>query len=303
MKTVLITGGTGLIGQRLSHLLNEYGYKAIHLSRRKNPKAVYPTYTWDIEKQTIDLAALKQADYIVHLAGAGIADKRWTEKQKQLIINSRTQSTQLLQKTLQTHNIKPKAIIAASAIGYYGNRADELLTETAGQGKGFAAEVVEKWETAVQSFNTLAIRTCIFRVGIVLSTKGGALSQMLPSYKVRIGAYFGKGHQYYSWIHIDDLCKLFIKGIEEKEMEGIYNAVAPNPVTNKTLAESISTALNQRSLIMSVPSFALKFLMGEMVELVLNGAKVSAEKVLKTDFYFDFETVIPALEDLVKRKI
>lgn len=303
MATILITGGTGLVGQRLSQLLTTQGDKVIHLSRKENLNATYPAYQWDLKKGTIDLKAIEQADYIVHLAGANVADQRWTKSYKKIIIDSRVKSAALLQKAIQEAEYKPKAVIAASAVGYYGNRGETLLTETSSKGKGFLSDVVEDWEIALNDFNPLVERTVFLRVGIVLSTQGGALAKMLPSYYVRTGAYFGNGQQYYAWIHIDDLCKMFIKGIKDATMKGIYNAVAPNPVTNKTLAYKIADALDKPSIILPTPAFGLRFAMGEMSSIVLDGANVSAQKIMNAGFKFDYSEVLPALKDLVKRKV
>ncbi len=303
MGTVLITGGTGLVGNQLSRLLKQSGYNVLHLSRKENLKATFPAYEWNIEAGTIDNRALEKADYIVHLAGAGVADSLWTAARKRLIIDSRVKSALLLQKKLKEIGKSPKAIICASASGFYGNRGGKLLEETATAGEGFLAEVVKKWEAANEGFSTGEVRCVQLRVGIVLSTKGGALAKMLPSYNFRMGAYFGDGSQYYSWIHLDDLCQMFVDAIENAAVEGTYNAVAPTPVTNKYLAEAIGTAMNKSILLMPAPAFAMRLAMGEMSSIVLDGARLSSQKIQNTGFKFTFETVNDALRDLLERKI
>lgn len=303
MATVLITGGTGLVGQRLSRVLKQKGFQVIHLSRKEDLNATFPAYQWDINAGTIDKKALEKADFIVHLAGAGVADGTWTEKRKQTIIDSRVKSAALIQNALQEMDKKPKAVICASASGFYGNRGDKVLDESATIGKGFLAEVVEKWETANHGFSDLGIRTAMLRIGIVLSTKGGALEKMLPTYKVRLGTYFGNGNQYYSWIHIDDLCEMFAFAIENENVEGVYNAVAAKPVTNKHLAEAIGHALNSKAVLLPAPAFAMRLVMGEMADIVLDGVRLSSQKIADAGFKFLYDDVEYALKDVVERKI
>ena len=302
-KTILITGGTGLVGSQLSRILKQKGYHIIHLSRKENLESTFPAYQWDINKGTIDKRALEQADYIVHLAGAGVADKSWTKKRKQAIVDSRVKSGALLQAKLKEIGKSPKAVICASASGFYGNRGDKILDENAIIGSGFLAEVVKSWEKANHGFTDLGIRTVQLRIGIVLSTKGGALAKMLPSYKVRTGAYFGSGNQYYSWIHINDLCEMFIHALENENVTGVYNAVAPEPVTNKYLAEAIGKTMQKSILLVPAPAFALRLAMGEMASIVLDGVRISSEKIKKTGFKFLYEDVNLALNDLIKRNI
>ena len=303
METVLITGGTGLVGQRLSRVLKQKGFEVIHLSRKEKLDSTFPAYQWNIDAGTIDERALEKADYIVHLAGAGVADGSWTKKRKQVIIDSRVKSAALIQNKLKEIGKQPKAVICASASGYYGNRGDEILDESATIGKGFLAEVVEKWEDANRGFSDLGIRTAILRIGIVLSTKGGALEKMLPTYKVRVGTYFGDGNQYYSWIHLDDLCEMFAYAIQNENVEGIYNAVATKPVTNKYLAETIGDALNSKAVLLSAPVFAMRFVMGEMADIVLDGVRLSPQKIIYAGFRFIYDDVEYALRDLVERNI
>ena len=247
-KTILIAGGSGLIGQRLSHLLEQKGYSVIHLSRKENLNARFPTYKWDLNAGFIDPKAIQQADYAINLAGAGIADRHWTKKRKKVIIDSRVKSNQLLAETLEKAG-KAKAFITAAAIGYYGNSGSEWVDETSpSPNHGFLTESCQAWEQVLQKIANGPLRTVIIRIGIVLSTQGGAMEKMLLSFKVRVGSYFGDGSQYYSWIHIDDLCNMFIMAIEKEEMEGIYNGVAPNPVSNKALTQAMANALGKKSL-------------------------------------------------------
>ena len=231
-----------------------------------------------------------------------MADKRWTNTRKRVILNSRLKSTALLKKSIAQYNPKLKGFISASAIGIYGDAGATLLREEAPVGEGFLAEVTKEWEAAVDSIATLNIRTVKLRIGIVLSTKGGALAKMLPSYKVGVGSYFGDGKQYYSWIHIDDLAKMFLHAIEVS-VEGIYNAVAPNPVTNKTLAQQIGKAYDRFALIVPAPAFGLRLALGELADAILFSNNVAAQKIIDTGFEFTYSEVLPALKDLIERKI
>ncbi len=300
MRTVLIAGGTGLVGTRLSEILRDRGYKVIHLSRRQNLETEFPAYVWDVEKGTIDEVALMQADYIINLAGAGIADKRWTDARKKLIIQSRTQSTALLGHFIKDKSLKIKAYLSASAIGFYGNRQDDIMTEESTAGNGFLVESTVEWEKYVNEISSLGIRTIALRIGIVLTTKGGALEKMLISFWFRLGVYFGNGKQWFSWIHIEDVCNMFVWAIENEKAQGTYNAVAPNALTNFELTEAISEAKGGGYLMIPTPVFALRLAMGEMADVVLSSTRVSSKKVENQGFRFQFREILPALRDLFK---
>jgi uncharacterized protein (TIGR01777 family) len=303
MSTIIIAGGTGLLGMNMSKILTEKGYEVRHLSRMRNLNAPYPAYAWNLNNQTIDEDVFQNVDYVINLAGANIGGKRWTKRQKQLIIESRTQSTQLLRDSIEKLPKKPKAFISASAVGIYGDRGNEMLSEESSSGTGFVPEVVKEWEKAIDKVTQTGIRTVALRIGIVLSTKGGALEKMLLPFKLMNGSWFGNGAQYYSWIHIDDVTQLFIKAIEDEKMHGVYNAVSPNPETCKNLVIQIKKALNSPAILMPVPSFALKIGMGEMAVIVMDSTRVSSQKIEDTGFKFQFPELLPALKDLIKRKI
>ena len=270
MYTILIAGGTGLIGQHLSKMLTDQGHTVHWLSRTADSNAPYKTFVWDVRKGEIDEAALSSADFVLNFAGAGIADKRWTDNRKKLIIDSRVKGNQLLAKVLpQYPNVK--AYISASAIGYYGDRGTELLSEVAAPGKkGFLAESVVAWEKSIEEVAATGLRTVTVRIGIVLSTKGGALEKLLLPFNFWLGIYFGNGEQIYSWIHIEDLCQMFIMAIENEKMKGVYNGAAPHPVTNKDFTEITAKALDKSALLVPSPSFAMRLAMGEMADVVLS---------------------------------
>lgn len=299
MPTVLIGGGSGLVGTRLSNLLTERGYTVIHLSRQANQDARFPTFEWDIENQVIDLEAIRQADYVINLAGAGIADRPWTELRKQLITNSRVDTTRLLIKGLKEAQHRPKAFLSSAAIGFYGNRGDELVDENSTAGAGFLTESCLEWESAIAEVNTIGIRSVAIRIGIVLSTRGGALEKMLIPVKWGVSGYFGGGKQWYSWIHIDDLCALFIHFMEHEETHGTYNGVAPNPSRNKAFAQAIMRAHPKRQLVLPVPAFLLRAVMGEMADTVLYSTKVNSAKTEASGFVFKYPELPDALAHLL----
>lgn len=299
MATVLIAGGTGLIGRRLSELLEQKGFEVLHLSRNKNLEAKYPAYEWNLFQQTIDMEAIEKADYIINLAGAGIADKPWTANRKKVIIESRTQSNALLLKAVKGSKKPPKAYIASAAIGIYGDRGDTLLTEesTPGQ-KGFLAESCRQWEAAINEWKTTAIRTVGIRIGLVLANEGGALPKLTMSLPVGVAPYFGNGKAWYSWIHINDLARIFVQAIEDESLEGYYNGVAPKPVQNKDLVQAVVSAKKAKAVLIPTPAFALRIALGEMADTVLSSSKVSSQKIEQAGFIFDHPDIESALGNL-----
>ena len=303
MATVLIGGGSGLIGMHLSKMLQDKGYDVLHLSRQKKAAALFPTFQWDIDEQQIDETAVQKSDYVINLAGAGIADAKWTAARKRLIIHSRVASTRLLIHSFKQRSHPPKAFISASAIGYYGDRGAEWLGEEASAGSGFLAESCTAWEAAVAEAAQLGWRTVIGRVGIVLSTQGGALPKMLLPLKMHLATYFGDGQQYYSWIHIDDLCRIFIKAIEDDQMSGIYNACGPAPIGNQDFIQTLAAAMNKTALPVPTPAFALRMAMGEMADVVLSSARVATDKIQMTGFQFQHPALEAALRDLINRSV
>ncbi len=302
MKTVVIAGGSGLIGKQLSELLSASGYEVLWLSRKQNLTARFPTFAWNPSAGTMDETPLLRADFVINLAGSGIANSRWTSKIKHEIIESRTKSAQLIADFLKMKPHRIKAYIAASAIGFYGERGDQWLAETADAGHGFLAESTLAWETATHVVAQTGVRSVALRVGIVLSTKGGALPKMLISFNFLTGIYFGNGQQFYSWIHIEDVARMFQFALENETMNGIFNAVAPTPVTNKVFTKNLATALSRPALLLPAPSFALKIALGEMATVVLNSNRVTAEKIEKMGFKFLFPENVAALKDVLKRK-
>lgn len=304
-KTVLITGGTGLIGRRLTQLLVQKNYQVYHLVRSRRKRIPNVTrFIWNIEKEYIDPEAFLNVDYIVHLAGESIADKRWTEERKNTIIESRVKSTQLLYKYISELEKKPKAIICASAIGYYGAANRHVICdETTEPGKDFLAETCVIWEHETSKFNLLDIRTVQIRIGIALSRRGGALQAMMKPIQMWFGSPIGSGKQLMPWIHIDDLSQIMIFAIEHDAVSGIYNGVSPNPINNSELTKEVARILKKPLFLPNVPDFAIKIILGEMAALVLDGNHVSANKILNEGFTFRFPEIKQALENVLKRGV
>ena len=306
MATILITGGTGLIGSALTKMLTTKGHKVIVLSRsaKSSNDDNVRFAKWDVKAQTIDEKALAGADYIIHLAGAGVADKRWSKSRKKEIQESRTESSKLLIKGLQNTPNKVKAVISASAIGWYGDDKkrggrkafiEEMPADTA-----FLGETCRLWEESIEPVEALGKRLVKLRIGIVLSNDGGALPEFKKPVKFGLAAAMGSGDQVVSWIHIEDVCRMFVYAIEHEEMIGVYNAVAPNPVKNKSLMLHLAQKIKGKFYIeVNVPAFVLKLMLGEMSVEVLKSTTVSSEKISKAGFTFLYPSISRALDDLL----
>ena len=296
MNTILISGGTGLIGRRLSYLLKAKGYKIHLLSRECNPKNLFPTFLWNINQYTIDDSAFDGVSHIIHLTGAGVADKRWTNKRKNEILDSRVASTNLLYDTVKRLEVPLKSFVAASATGYYGSTTtNKIFKETNKPGNNFLSKVCELWEKAINQFEHLKIRTVILRTGIVLSNEGGALKKMTTPVITSIG----NGKQFMPWIHIDDLCELYIKGIEDNKFQGVYNAVSTEHITNFSFSKVLSKIVKKPFIPFMAPKVLLKIALGEMSSIILNGNRVSAEKIKQAGFKFKFGNLNKALKNLL----
>jgi uncharacterized protein (TIGR01777 family) len=298
---VLITGGTGLIGTRLAEMLIDSGYEVALLSREPAKNSHFQSFRWDPQAGTIDEAAVPYADYIVSLAGASVADGKWTDERKREIMTSRLGGLALLSRELAKPGHHVQAVISASAVGIYGDAGDKVVDERTPPAlptNDFLADVSNQWELAAAPIAALGIRTVIPRIGVVLSTEGGALPQMAKPMKLGAGAALGSGKQYMSWIHLDDLCRLFIAMLEDPAWQGTYNAVAPYPATNQAFTEVLADVLHRPLILPKVPAFGLKLAMGEMSEIVLASQNVSAGKVLAQGFTFEYPQLRGALEAL-----
>lgn len=294
MQNILITGGSGLVGQRITDQLEKKGYQVAWLSRTN--QSGRRSFRWNVEKQEIDPEAVEWADAIIHLAGAGVAEKRWTAERKKLILESRTQSTQLLFSAIEKSGKRPSTFISASAVGYYGfNTGTALVDESSKPGSDFLAEVVIAWENEAKKMEQLELRTVLLRIGIVLDAEGGALGEML---KPPVAAPLGSGDQWMSWIHLDDLARMFVFALEKTTLQGVYNAVGPNPATNQQLTKEAAAAKKKPYVGIGVPGFALKLVLGEMAAMVLGGNRVSCQKIQKAGFEFEFPELSVALRDI-----
>lgn len=292
MVTILITGGTGFIGKHLQDTLKKQGFKIKILSR--NPKTNNAFY-WDIATDYIDKKAFKNVTHIIHLAGAGIADKRWTNNRKKELIDSRVLSTNLVLKKVKEYQVPLQGFITASAIGYYGAiTSEKTFSETSLPANDFIAKVCTLWEQAALQFKELNIPVTVLRTGIVLAKNGGALQKMNTPLFL---ATLGNGKQYMPWIHIDDLCNLYVKAINNKDFKGVFNAVAPQYETNYTFTKTLGDIIKKITLPIGVPSFILKIILGELAIMLLKGSKVSAEKT--AEFYnYKFPNLKAALNNI-----
>lgn len=308
MATILITGGTGLIGKAVSKLLISKGHEVIVLSRGQSAAGdeAYAVAHWDPAKQEIDIAAVQKADYIINLAGAGVADKRWTKKRKQEIIDSRVKSGELLVKALKENTNKVKAVISPSGIGWYGDDAKrkpgrKAFIEDDPADDGYLGETCKLWEASIDPVQELGKRLVKLRIGIVLSKEGGALQEFKMPVRFGVAPILGGGKQVISWIHMDDLTRLILYAIEHEQLHGVYNAVASQPVTNRNFIIMLAEKIKGRFYIpLYVPSFVLKIVLGGLSIEVLKSATVSNSKISRSGFQFLYPTIEPALNDLTK---
>lgn len=307
MTNVIITGGTGTIGTRLTKLLVKRGYSVTIFTRGgANKDSNNVTYVkWDTDKGIIDEAAIANADYIINLAGAPVAEKSWTPERKALILESRTKAGALLVKALNEIPNKVKAVVSASASGYYGS--DNLLslndgfTEDDPAGGDFLADVCKQWEESIEPVTQLGKRLVILRTGLVLSRAGGAYKEFAKPLKFRVAAVLSDGKQLQSWIHEDDICSMYLFAIENDKLSGTYNAVAPNPVNNKALIFSIAKASRKFYIPLFVPKFVINAMLGEMATEVLKSANLSAKKIELAGFSFMYPEITEAAEDLANK--
>ena len=305
MATVLITGGTGMVGKHLTELLVVKGYEVIILSRKKviaRRHASISYATWDVDKQTIDKAAIEKADYIIHLAGANVTEKRWSESRKKDLVNSRTLSSKLLVTALSTIPNKVKAVVSASAIGWYGpDTATSLqkgFNEDSPADNAFLGETCRLWEHSIEPVSSLGIRLVKLRIGIVISKMGGALPEFMKPLKWGIAAILGNGNQVISWIHHEDLCRMFVFALENELLKGSYNAVSSCPVSNKELTICLAKLIKGTYFIpINVPTFVLKLMLGEMSIEVLKSATVNNYKIKNAGFTFQFPQIEAALKE------
>lgn len=296
-KKILITGATGLVGTALKAQLLNQGYEVNTLSRKKNDDP--NNYVWDVYKGEIDANCLTGVDAVIHLAGEPVAEKKWTDERKKQIIDSRVKSTALIYDAIKSKpNHQVKSFISASAVGYYGDCGDEILTEESENGYGFLAECCKLWEQAIDQGKKLSLRIVKLRTGIVLSTKGGALPQLDQPVRLFAGAALGSGKQWTPWLHLHDMVAMYSYALENLHMEDNYNACAPFPVSNEALTKAIARHLHRPFWPIKVPRKAITLLLGERTEAVMMSSNTAAQKILDAGFKFKFTHLDDALKDL-----
>lgn len=300
-SSVLITGGSGLIGRYLtSHLLSK-GYTVTHLSRKQDQFGKVRVHRWDPEKMILDPSVLEGVDCLIHLAGANIGGKRWSNKRKDEIKQSRIGSANLLYKTASENGIKIKTFITASAIGYYGSATSEnIFKETDPPSDDFLGNICRLWEEAADQFTNSGARVVKIRSGIVMEKTDSALAKIMMPAKSGFLFQTGNGRQYMSWIHIKDICNIYLKAIEDINMTGSYNAVAPQHTTHKEFIKTLADIMQSRLFPIPVPAAILRVALGEMSEIVLNGSRISSEKILESDYNFIYKNLDEALRDILR---
>ena len=300
-KKVLITGATGLIGQKLIELCSEKGIEVHYFTRDPSKVSHFKNakgFLWDIKNRTLDDGAFQGVTTIVHLAGAPIS-KRWTKSYKKTLVNSRVVPMQMMYERLEKINHSVGHFISASGISIYPSSSTKLYTEDEqSRSLNFITEVVEKWEAQARKFKSLGMEVSKVRTGLVLAKNGGLLQTLVQPVRLGIGSPLGSGEQWQSWIHIEDIAGIYLF-LMRSNMEGIFNAVAPNPVKQKRLIKLIATKLNKPLWMPNVPGFAIKLLMGEMGSLALESQLVSANKIKEIGYHFQYPNLEPALDDLL----
>jgi len=297
-ESVLISGGSGLVGDVLTTLLIEKGYKVGHISRSSKGDSRVETIVWDLTKKTIDIEKVKKYDYLINLVGAGIADKKWTDERKAEIINSRVDALNFLFEITKNNNIAFKSIVSASAVGYYGfETTDQVYEESDQPGTDFLANTCLKWEKAAFQFNTLALPISAVRIGIVLSTEGGALKELARPIQYYAGAPLGSGKQYIPWVHIHDISNQFIYQMENK-LTGSFNGCADEHCTNAEFTKAVAHVLKKPLILPNVPDFVMKVILGERAMMVLKGSAVSNKKIKAAGFQYKYSRLEDALKDL-----
>jgi uncharacterized protein (TIGR01777 family) len=301
MATILITGGTGLIGLRLAEILKYQGHR-LHLLSRSN-KSVKPydaVFSWDVKNGIIDESAFDGVEVIVHLAGAGIADQRWTDERKAEILSSRVDSAKLILDTLKHRNQSISVFVSGSAIGWYGAYSDSLIhNETEPAASDFMGETCRKWEYAADLFQGVADRIVKIRTGVVLDKRGGALPKMAQPVQWFIGSPLGTGKQQIPWIHLEDICTIFSNAVSDARYYGPINAIATENCTNKEFTKLLAKVLHRPMLPVNVPSFMIKAIFGEMAAVVLEGSKVSNHRIKQIGYAFKFSNLEAALKDIL----
>lgn len=300
---IAITGATGFIGRPLCRMLVEAGHDLVVLSRRPHKVTGLPSGSsaafFDFA-HALDPAALEGADAVIHLAGENLAAKRWTEQVKQSLLENRTKGTENVARAARASG-SVRTFVSASAVGYYGDRGAEPLTEDSAPGSDFLAHLCLQWERSAKCVRAAGIREVSARMGVVLHPEGGALAKMLLPFRMGVGGTVAHGEQYMSWVHRTDACRLLVHALESNGIEGALNVTAPQPVTNREFTKALGRALHRPTL-MPLPGFALKAVFGEMATVLLGSQRVLPQRAESTGFTFQFPTLAEALDDLLRHR-
>lgn len=303
MAVILISGGTGLVGKALAKHLISQGHEVRILSRNPKSSPQLKSFYWNVDKNEIDENAFYGVEYIVHLAGSGIADKRWTKSRKQNIIDSRVNSMKLITSIVKKKNISLKSFVGASAIGIYGMITSEKVFTESDTGKDdFLTQSCAHWENSYHQIQTFSKKSSIIRIGVVLSKDGGALKRLLPLFQLGLGSAIGSGKQYMPWIHIDDLVSVFYEALFNPNYCGTYNAVSSEETTSNSFSKQLAKSLSKPFFLPNIPAFVLKLVFGEMANILLEGSRVSNQNLLKVGFQFKYPNLSEALEEIVSEK-
>ena len=293
---ILITGGTGFIGKTLCPLLASQGHQLVLWTRQLNPSL--PEGVTDYVNQLSELEP-NSVEAIINLAGAGIADKRWSTERKNLLISSRVKTTEQLVAWIEAQTVKPEVLVSSSAVGFYGEQGNNAVTEQTQPAAGFTHDLCVAWEAAALAAEKLGVRVCLVRTGVVLGKGGGSIAKMLPAFRLGLGGRLASGQHWFPWIHLEDMVKAYAWLVKNKQVSGVFNASAPNPVTNAEFTKALGRALN-RPTIFPMPEAVLKVLFGEMGELLLVSSKMLPQRLLKEGFEFAYPTLDAALKNIVK---
>ncbi|MCO4303069.1 TIGR01777 family oxidoreductase [Riemerella anatipestifer] len=301
---VIISGGTGFVGKQLTEYLLSKGYEVLVLTRNlptHNPQSNLRYFEWNPQLKTFDKKPFEMADAIINLAGAGIADERWTTQRKEILMNSRINANETIVKALQEVDNHIKMVISTSAIGWYGLEipSDMLCMEDMPAAADFLAQLCQKWENSIKPVKGLGKKLCILRTGIVLGTDGGAYPKMTQPLNYGVKTLLGSGKQVMSWIHIKDHCAIYYH-LLENDLEGVFNSVAPNPVTQNEFLNQVQKSKKKYSLPVKVPKFLLRMILGELSDMLTSSAKVSSQKIEQAGYKFKYPNIEDAVEDLEK---
>ena len=300
-STVLITGGKGLVGRYLTSALISEGFNVSALSRNSGHQGKVKVFGWNPEKNIIDPESFEGVDYIIHLAGANLGEKRWTKKRKEEIVISRATSARFLHKIIAENKINLKAFITASAVGYYGSvTSDKIFTEEDPASEDFLGTTCRLWEEAADLFAEMGIRTVKIRTAVVLEKSESALGRLINPARFGLVVRLGSGKQYFPWIHIDDLSNIYLKALQDQNMNGAYNAVAPEHINHNDFVRTMARVMGKPVFLPPVPAWILRAVIGKMSDIVLKGSRISAEKIINTGYSFRFDKLDNALKNVIR---